>query len=37
MNQESWVNCQKGKQLLMAKGENEEDLWDEISIQGERV
>lgn len=35
MTQESWVNSQKGKQLLMAEGENEEDPWDEIPIQRE--
>lgn len=37
MTQESWVNSQKGKQLLMAEGENEEDPWDEIPIQRERL
>lgn len=37
MTQESWVNSQQGKQLLMAEGENEEDPWDEIPIQRERL
>lgn len=36
MTQESWVNSQKGKELLMARGENEEDPWAEIPVQGER-
>ena len=36
MNRGSWVNCQEGKQLFMAEGENKKEHWDSIPIQGER-